>query len=197
MYNEGIAKGLEDKMRNEVISRKIYLSFPTEVFKGLEEVEFKVQNSIANFFKVPLYSIQVVGSGKTGYSYYKNTSFELGKSDLDIAVIDPNLFRYYAELVFKHSNGFKDLSKFGRNKNGVPHHKIYKNSLLKGMFRPDAMPAIKERSAWFKFFNKLSADYIDLFKDINCGIYFSQLFFEMKQSDNIEWYKNTKVNDKV
>lgn len=197
MYNDGIDKGLSNGMRNEVISRKIYLSFPTDVFKAHEEDEFDIRNAISIYFKIPIYSIQVAGSSKTGYSYHQNRPFIPGESDLDIAVIDPELYRRYTEMVYKKTNGLKDLSDFGRSQNGVAHSEIYKNSILKGIFRPDAMPASDERKEWFKFFNKLSAKYIHLFKDINCGIYFSQTYFEFKQSDNVDIYKELKLYGKI
>jgi hypothetical protein len=197
MYNKGIDKGFEDGMRNEIISRKIYLSFPTEVFKNKQEDEYEIRNAISIFFNIPIYSVHVAGSSKTGYSYYQNQPFEPGISDLDIAVVDPELYRRYTEIVFKKTNGLKNLSEFGRTKNGVAHSEIYQSSILKGIFRPDAMPTSTERKEWFKFFNKLSEKYVDLFKDINCGIYFSQTFFEFKQADNIDIYKELKQYGKI
>lgn len=197
MYNEGIQKGIEKGYRNEIISRKIYISFPTNAFIENPEDEFEINNAIASFFKIPIYSVHVAGSGKTGYSYYKTREFIKGESDLDIAVIDPALFQRYTEKVFRKTNGLLNQSEFGRTREGVSHYKIYRSSILKGIFRPDAMPTMPERKEWFKFFNKLSKQYIHLFKDINCGIYFSQVYFEFKQSNNVDFYKDLKQYGKI
>lgn len=189
MYFEGFNSGIEQNLRNEVIARKIYLSYPTFVFKDNCDLEFKILNDISNEFKIPLTSIQIAGSSKTGYSYVKDKDFIAGQSDLDVAIIDPWLFQKYSEIVMKESDGLKDQSKFGRTKEGNSRYQIYASNLAKGFFRPDCMPPCETRKKWFNFFNKLSEQYIDLFKDINAGIYFSQVFFEYKQGENIDFFK--------
>ncbi len=189
MYEEGIELGIEKKQRNEVIARKIYLSFPTNVFVGKEELQFEITNSIANQFKIPLTAVQIVGSAKTGYSYYKNQEFKPGESDLDVSIVSKELFINYTEKVLIETKGFKDLSSFGRNRDGKSDFNSYRAYINKGIFRPDLMPACDSKNKWFNFFNKLSEKHFDLFDSINAGIYLSQKFFEYKQADNIDFYK--------
>jgi len=189
MYEEGIEIGIEKDLRNEVIARKIYLSFPTKIFIGKEEIQFEITNAIANHFKIPITAVQVVGSGKTGYSYYKNKEFIDGSSDLDISIISENLFIDYCETVLIETKGFKDLSNFGRTRDGDSKFESYRKYINKGIFRPDLMPACSARNKWFNFFNKLYEKHFELFSSINAGIYLSQKFFEYKQSDNIDFYK--------
>lgn len=189
MYEEGIEIGIENNIRNEVIARKVYLSFPTSVFIGKEELEFEIFNIIASFFKIPITAIQVVGSAKTGYSYYNNKEFKEGISDLDIAIVSPELFIYYSEIVLRETKGFKDLSKFGRTSDGNSKFTMYRKYVTKGIFRPDLMPTCESKKKWFNFFNKLSGKHFELFESINAGIYLSHKFFEFKQADNIEFYK--------
>lgn len=188
MYNTGIQLGIDNSVRNDVIARKVYLSFPTYIFIGNEELEFELLNSISNFFKIPYTSVQVVGSSKTGFSYYKNKDFIKGESDLDIAIVDENLFIEYCEIILRETNGFKDISNFGRTKDGDSNFDSYKTYITKGIFRPDLMPNCEARKKWFVFFNKLSSKYFELFSDINAGIYLSQKFFEYKQADNVDFY---------
>ncbi|MGB0368017.1 MAG: hypothetical protein ACPGU4_00110 [Flavobacteriales bacterium] len=192
MYNEGIDKGLADGFRNEIVARKIYLSFPTKVFDGKPEIQFDIQNKIASFFNVPITAVQVAGSAKTGYSYYKNRGFIEGESDLDIAIVDKDLFINYTEMVFRETRGFSNLASFGRTKDGDEHFPIYRKYLSKGIFRPDLMPSGNAKKKWFNFFNKLSEPHFELFKSINAGIYLSSFYFEFKQSNNIELYKDLK-----
>ena len=150
----------------------------------------KITNSIANQFKVSLSSIQVVGSAKTGYSYYKNKEFIEGESDLDISIVSKDLFIKYLEIVLIETKGFKDLSMFGRNKDGKSNFESYRFYINKGIFRPDLMPTCEAKKKWFNYFNKLSEKHFELFSSINAGIYLSQKFFEFKQSENIDFYKN-------
>src|SRR5438094_10293333 len=112
MYLDGVKLGLKQGLRNEVISRKIYTIYPAFAFEGDLDKQFEIYNAISNEFKVPITSIQMVGSAKTGYSYVKDKSFNKGESDLDIAIVDPFLFQKYSEIVIKETAGFTDLSNF-------------------------------------------------------------------------------------
>ena len=188
MYNKGIENGLKKGLRNEVIARKIYLSFPTHVFIGQEEIEFEIKSSICSQFKLPISSIQFAGSAKPGFSYFKNRKFVPGESDLDVAIIDQGMFIKYNEIVLRETKGFKDFSSFERNENGSSNYNSYQQYITKGIFRPDLMPKCTAKNEWFIFFNKLSGKYFELFKDINAGIYLSEKFFEFKQADNINNY---------
>jgi hypothetical protein len=136
-------------------------------------------------------SVQVAGSAKLGKSFHKNTDFKKGESDLDIAVIDADLFIRFIEVVSKVSKGYSDRSKFPL-KNGTSRFDEYISYISKGIFRPDLMPSCGERADWNKFFGKLSGDNTDLFKNINAGIYASQYFFESKQRSCIATYKSMR-----
>ncbi len=195
MYNAGIKIGIEKRQNLDLISRKIYLAFPTYAFIKKEEVEFEILNAVSEHFQIPFLSVNVAGSSKTGFSYCKSHPFKAGTSDLDIAIIDKDLFTQYNEIVLKLTKGFKDLSSFRRTQDGDSNFSSYKNYITKGIFRPDLMPSSKDRRKWFQFFNKLSKQYIDLFSNINACIYLSEKFFEFKQSDNIDKYK--AKNDQI
>lgn len=184
---ESIEEGLKaNKPHNEIV-RKIYLTYPTSVLVGNEERQFQILNEISEYFNVPIMSIQVVGSSKTGYSFHKRTIFNAVTSDLDVAIIDPNLFQNYTEWVFKNTSGFTDRTGFPVI-GGKSTYQQYVNAVAKGIFRPDLMPTGKKRLNWLKFFGQLSGRNKDLFKSINAGIYLSQIFFEFKQASNINEY---------
>jgi hypothetical protein len=187
-YLDSIQSGLDAKKKHIEIARKIYLSHPTSAFKDKEEKQFDILNEVRDHFKIPITNIQVVGSSKIGQSLHKKSSFTAKKSDLDLAIIDSNLFVYYTELIYSSTKGFSDLTKFGRNHSGISNFQEYSQYLLKGIFRADLMPSGEVRAEWSTFFGKLSSKHIDLFKSINAGIYLSQLFFEIKQTSTIRNY---------
>lgn len=180
------------KLEPREIVRQIYISFPTYAFEDNRELEFEILNEISNFFRIPFHVIQVVGSAKTGTSYFKNREFIIGESDLDIAIISPELYLRYMEITFVHTKGFVDLQGFYNKpgKSNVAQLRNFKNNLSKGMFRPDLMPDCEEKTAWWEFFEKLSNKHYKLFKNINAGIYMSQSFFEFKQIEGLERYMN-------
>lgn len=185
--------GLNGGLSHAEIARKIYLSYPTNIFVGNEETQYEIFNSISNFFSIPFSSIQVVGSAKTGFSFYQNRRFIQGESDLDIAIIDTDLFVKYVDAVFVDTKGFSSLTKFPFRNNRSTFNE-YKSYLCKGIFRPDLMPSGELRAEWNSFFGKLSSKHLDLFKSINAGIYLSQNFFEHKQKQSIKDYIKNKAS---
>lgn len=187
MHLQSIEKGLKDKKHHNEIVRKIYLTFPTAALVGNEERQFEILNEISEHFNIPIMNIQVVGSAKTGYSFHQRSFFNSKTSDLDIAIIDPNLFLLYTECVFKSTKGFNDRTGFPIL-DGRSTYQQYIGCVTKGIFRPDLMPTGKRRLNWLKFFGQLSDKNKDLFKSINAGIYLSQTFFEFKQVSNINEY---------
>lgn len=185
MYEKAIREGKRRRQLNSIISRKIYLSYPTAVFQKLEDMEFDILNLISEKFEIPFNSIQIIGSAKTGYSYFKKKSFEKGISDLDVAIIDQRLFTKYLEYAYDRTNGFSDLSTFYDEE----HHKRFIKTIPEGFLNPFYLPRGNLKNEWFDFFNQnLSSKYIHYFKSINAGIYTSQYFFEMKQAHIIEEY---------
>ena len=189
MYLSEINICLKNNTPYNSIVRSIFLTYPTFVFTGKENIQFFILNKISEFFKIPIMNIQVVGSSKTGHSLPNNTIFDSISSDLDIAIIDVLLFQKYTDCVFLKTEGFTDLTSFKRDHQGEADYKLYLKCISKGIFRPDLMPNCPEKIEWFYFFKQLSIEYKNLFKSINAGIYFSQTTFEFKQVSSIIKYK--------
>ena len=194
-FKAGIKLGLHQGTPYKLIARKVFLSYPTYVFQNKEEIEFEIKNRISEKFWVPISSIQVSGSSKTGFSFFKERDFIPGESDLDIAIISLPLFIKYSEISHKLSNGYSDQSKFPRKKSGESQVSYFLANLNNGYFRPDLMPASKFKTEWFEFYNELSNRYYDIFKTINAGIYSTEYFFESKQVDCI--YKFEESNKRI
>ena len=191
-HTESIELGLNKKRPHIEIIRKVYLTYPTSAFIGDEERQFSILNEISEFFNIPINNFQVAGSAKTGNSYHKNTTFTPKTSDLDIAIVDQELYRFYTEYVFKMTKGFRDRTIFPM-KNHVSTYNEYISYITKGIFRPDLMINGPKRAEWFMFFGKLSTKHNDLFETINAGIYMSQIYFEHKQTSIIKDYLTTKA----
>ena len=189
---ESIELGLHEKNPYNEIIRKVFLTYPTYAFKNNEERQYAILNDISCHFNVPIMSVQVAGSAKTGRSFHKNRDFISGKSDLDIAIIDSDLFMHYMESVFTITKGYSAREKFPR-KNSVSTIDEYRSYLTRGIFRPDLMPTSNERANWHSFFGTLSTKNSDLFKSINAGIYMTQTFFESKQRSTIKEHINNKA----
>ena len=173
---------------HRVIARRLFLyDFPT-VFSSDQERGFNIMNAVCDHFKLPFSSLKVVGSAQTGYSYIKGRDFIQGDSDLDLAIINSDLFQYYSEEIYWLTDRYSDLTRFQR-RNDVSSVQSFRNYLSEGQFRPDMMPNGKLKTDWFSFFNKLSNNHTEVFKNINAGIYLSEGFFVMKNSSIISEYK--------
>ena len=186
-YIASINKGLTDKKTHAEIVRKVLLTFPTLALIGEEERQFEILNEISQYFNIPINSIQVTGSAKVGQSFHKLSIFTPKISDLDVAIINADLFIRYSELVYRLTNGFSDKTTFSKS-DGNSNFSQYTKYISKGIFRPDLMPTCTDRAKWNKFFGQLSSKHRDLFKSISAGIYLSQTYFEYKQTSIIKDY---------
>lgn len=186
-----IDRGISENQSHRMIARKIYLTTPTFAFIGKEEKQYDILNEISEKLRIPLTTIHVVGSAKTGKSFHQKTDFIPGTSDLDIAIVDSQLFTKYLDIAFRISEGYSNKTKFPVNVNGSTYKEFVVN-ISKGIFRPDLMPHCFQRADWWRFFGRLSAKHTDLFSSINAGIYLSQTCFEYKQMSSITNYVEGK-----
>tara|TARA_R100000656_G_scaffold124050_1_gene101384 strand:- start:2769 stop:3377 length:609 start_codon:yes stop_codon:yes gene_type:complete len=185
---ESLKKGIENNERNIDIARKIFLSYQSHAFKNSQDIEYEIKNSIKNHLKVPFLSVQVTGSAKTGFSFFKHTLFTQGKSDLDISIISLELYNRFLEIAHEQTKAFTDLSVFPIYRGQTTDKQFIKN-LKKGFINPFFMPDSKEKTEWLDFFRHLSNEHYLMFKKINGGIYSSEYFFECKQAECIELFQ--------
>jgi hypothetical protein len=186
-----IGQMLQESQSDQVISRRLFLYDFTYTFESDPARGFRIINTICENFSLPFSAVKIAGSAQTGYSYFKNREFTPTLSDLDIAIVSASLFQKYSEMVFSSTNRYTDLSKFPR-KNGISTDRSFRDNLSGGFFRPDLMPHSVERSEWFSFFNRLSSQHEDLFKNINAGIYLSEKFFEMRNATLLAEYRKAQ-----
>lgn len=196
-FINSLKRDLENNQDNYDLARKIFLSYKTAVFKNDEELEYKIKNSIQSRLKTPFSSIQVTGSSKTGFSFFNRTLFTDGESDLDISIINLDLYNNFLESAHKETKGFTDLTKFGfYNEHRTDGQ--FLNNLKKGFINPFFMPVCPLRTSWLGFFREISNKYTNKFKSINGAIYSSEYFFERKQAECIEEFeRNIKAYDSL
>lgn len=184
-YHDALKKGIDEGTPPAEVARKLYLCYPTSVFVDQEDLQFEILDDVSNHFGIPFMNVQVVGSAKSGFSYFKNYEFKPGDSDLDLAIIDNGLFTKYSEIAYLVTEKYTNLTFFS----SFEYYKSFVKYLAKGIMRPDMMPNCPEKTTWFEYFNKLSSNYFRLFKDINAGVYSNQFFFERKVESVVEDYR--------
>lgn len=186
--------------KNEIAERvKPYLSAKDEesavnrlfcfdqcfAFKDTDDKGFQLIQDVASYFDIPIRGVHIVGSAQLGYSFQKEKAFVPGEFDLDIAIVNTELFLEYYELCYMITNQYRNRMDFPKVDGLEPAEVAnrFQQYLAKGYLRPDYMPLCEKRRQWMTFFDKLGNDYIDRFKRITCGIYLSQNFFSIKQKD--------------
>ncbi len=184
-----IARARDVGDSSERIVRRLFYFRRSPITVVHEDPIFDIFDSVAARFNVPFKSIYVSGSAQTGHSLYKNRDFIESESDLDLAIVDANLFQRYAEISYVVTKGYSDLRSFQtrRDVNDVPQ--FFKKNLARGWFRPDLMPNCRQKTEWHSFFQGLSNKYINTFKGVSCGIYLSQTFFEGRLVKTLNNYK--------
>lgn len=181
---EAIDAGVAANRPYDEVARKVFLTYPTKAFFGQEECQYEILNDVAQHFDVPITSVQVAGSAKIGYSIHQGRDFSAGQSDLDLSIIDAQLFARYLALGLKISRGYSDGTSFPI-RDGKSTKEEYLRYLSKGIFRPDLMPQGQHRAAWSNFFGQLSSKHSKLFRSISAAVYLSQPCFENKQRSTI------------
>jgi hypothetical protein len=172
---------LSKRVSKDDILKKIYFSLPTYAFESAYDIQYEIINDISKNFNIPYYNIHVTGSAKLGVSIHKRRGFDKSISDLDIAIIDKDLFVKYSEMIYKETLGFSNQANFPRIKDNVNAVGLYKEYLSKGIFMTKYIPSGTAKREWDSFFYSLSMKFSKEFKSINGIIYLSQYYFINKQ----------------
>ncbi len=172
---------LKNKVSKDDILKKIYFSAPTFAFENDCLNQYEIINEISNNLNIPYYNIHVTGSAKLGVSLHKRKVFSKVSSDLDVAIIDRDLFVTLSEKIYKETLAFSLMSNFQRGSDGISHGDKYKLYLQKGMVMTQYMPIGRTKKDWDKIFFDLSTKYHKNFKSISGVVYLSQSYFINKQ----------------
>lgn len=158
-----------------------FFSFLPEYFKDKVYLFNKIRSSIATKFSLEIHNVYVCGSAQFGHSYFKNTAFVPGGSDLDVAIISSTLYARYYDYALEITDGFSDLTKFSNE----DKDRFMELIRRKGMLRPDLGPNGTSKTIWNSYFNQLSGQYRMHFRDISGAIYISERAYVTKQMDCI------------
>lgn len=178
---------------SEIEAQKIFLSFQSHFFLLNQSIKFEIEKEIADFFNVSISEIKICGSAHIGESPHKETPFEIGVSDLDVAIISTRLFSMYLKISKANSKNLTDRSKFPIDKFGQPTDHEFCRYAATGYFRPDLMPNCPQRATWRTFFGRLSDKYKSSFSSINAGLYLSEELYVDKQISAIDIIKNKGI----
>lgn len=188
-YKKLIEDCVKAHLPKRQIARQLYFLSPSFAFDGHLDLQLSLYEKICDFLQLPLSAIRLVGSGHTGFSLVKNTVFDKTNSDLDIAIVDSQLYLNLFELAFEATDGWKDVSKFsGSGQKQKTTKDNFLRYLRKGVIRPDLMPSSPRKAEWDNFFGKLADEYSNFCNGISAGVYAKELFMAAKQESALDAY---------
>lgn len=153
------SKSKIDFRENIEFYNKLFFTYPSTCLE-LENIA-QIINIVSNELKVPYHDIKIIGSSHLGFSLVKpdkeNTIkfFDSNNSDIDIAIINKELFLDIFSLTMKTSNFYNDLTEF-KDRNSFNY---YKKNVISGFIRPDTIGDKTFRSKWLRFFDDISEEY--------------------------------------
>ncbi|MCF6442893.1 hypothetical protein L1077_26065 [Pseudoalteromonas luteoviolacea] len=138
--------------------RKFVLHGTPHVFNGRDDDFYEFRKRIAQKFNIPFHEIYITGSGKLGFSPFKLKEFDYD-SDIDVAIISPNLFENIMRDISKYQMSFRKARAVVRESELEMYHQFLEYVAL-GWIRPDKLPISFQmktfKNDWFNFFQSLS-----------------------------------------
>jgi hypothetical protein len=124
----------------------------------------------------------MVGSSKLGFSISPIKKFRdiQDDSDVDIAIIDSDLFDMYWENVFEYN-----INLVSRSEEEDDMYRRFLEYFFKGWLRPDLLPySFKGKQEWFDFFLSISYKQYGGRK-IAAAVYRNEYFFMKYHEQNV------------
>jgi len=171
---------------DEIIDK--YLLFGTPyIFRNDENVYFELQKEIEDYFCVKRGNVHIVGSSKLGFSISPQKRFRdwTIDSDIDIAIVDFNVFMKYWKEFYHYNPKLKVRSEEEDKK-----FEQFSDYFRRGWLRPDLFPE-KRADDLFHFLNKIHGKY--KYK-VRVGIYADHFFFNEYNKRNIRQLKEEIKN---
>lgn len=139
--------------------RKKVLHGIPHVFINREDDYYNFRKEISNQFDISFHEVFITGSGKLGFSPFKNTIFNLD-SDIDVALISNKLFDNIMQIISNFQIRLREKKSILTQKDQKKYH-IFLEYIALGWIRPDLLPIEWQvtnnlKTQWFDFFESLS-----------------------------------------
>lgn len=177
----------------EFIVKKLYLSSPSFSFINTDNSTYIILDKISNHFAIPFKHIYVTGSAHIGFSLKTLNSFTKGASDLDIAIVDGELFDKILNGIVKDTSNFSKKDTFKNN----DCYKKYVDNVARGFIHPLYFPSGSVRSNWFKFFDELTFDHINNYVKISACLFSSEESFKNRQKYSITRFQSNNRDIRI
>ncbi len=145
------------ELKSRFIEKNLVHGIPF-VFNGDEGAFYNFREKISRKYEVNINDISIVGSGKLGFSYEKNTEFSL-ESDVDVVIVNAGLYENYQQAICDYQYQIDRLKK-NITVGELEQYNKFLAYFIKGWMRPDLLPSSFDieilRDNWFQYFKTLS-----------------------------------------
>ncbi len=189
-------KASNDNEKRVRFLRKHLLHGLPAVFNSRESDYFDFRQIISEKFEIGFQEVFIVGSGKLGFSYIKETPFSYD-SDIDVAIVNEQLFEKYYINICNYQYQLDRFKKIPTEKE-LQIYNRFLQYLVKGWMRPDLLPysfqADVIKSDWFDFFKSISYgnSSIGNYK-VNGGLFKNYQYLEKYHLSGIEQTYNKLI----
>lgn len=176
--------------------RKYVLHGTPHVFYSRDEEYYEFRKRIACKFNIPFNEIYITGSGKLGFSPFKNKVFDYD-SDIDVAIVSENLF----DSIMSEISSYQVRLRQNREVIHINELKMYHSFLeytALGWIRPDKLPLAFQMKAlkddWFEFFRSISYGKSEVGNyKVNAGIFKTYQHLEDYTFEGIKSLKKSRI----
>jgi predicted nucleotidyltransferase len=202
MLLEDFFRELKEKTSEEGVldlCRKHVLHGTPYVFYTRDKEFYEFRKRIAYKFNIPFNEIYITGSGKLGFSPFKNKRFDYD-SDIDVAIVSEKLFDKIMSKISSYQMGLRQH----RDVIHIDELKMYHSFLeyiALGWIRPDKLPLAFQMNAfkddWFEFFRSISYGKSEVGNyKVNAGVFKSYQHLEDYTFEGIINLKKSKILEK-
>lgn len=174
----------------ETIIKKIYLASPTINFIGNSELTYNILNEVSDFFNIPFKHIYITGSAQLGFSLKTLTKFQKGSSDLDLAIVDSNLYSKILNQIVIETESLRMKSGFKRRNDSYTN---YIENVSRGFIHPLYFPSGETKNEWDKFFSKLTIKNKKEYSKISACLFISEESFKIRQMYSFNFFRKQRA----
>lgn len=168
-------------------ARREFLTDNAAYFKDKKDLYLLVKDDIASELEIPLSLIRICGSAYWGRSFTKDADFAPGISDLDVALINGDLYVKCLSEVRQVTRNFSNLTAFRGGQNAPLLFQDY--AFKKGIIRTDVMPNTRTKKRLDTASDKVSRKHDDHFSKVSFSVYDSESSFTVKQISSTRKFK--------
>ena len=156
------------------------------VHQAYRDTLLDIYEEISRTLAVPARSVMVTGSAFTGQSFRESRPFSPGVSDLDVAVVDRDLFRELLLCASRATKYFRDQTSFQPSsgyRTGADTFKNFRSyAFNRGIVRPDLMPECDAKHQIEDLCQLLTNKHIRIFSKITVSVYGDEEYFIAKSN---------------